>query len=86
MPLAFRSPSIMGSLVSRALGAMYYEGHGVTKDYVHAHMLWNLAAAKGDSDAAKFRDYVAGGMTQGQIAEAQKLARECEQRNYKNCD
>ena len=44
--------------------------------YVYAHMRFNLAAAQGDQNAAKWRDDVAERMTPAQIAEAQKLARE----------
>ena len=49
-------------------------------------MWWNLAAVKGYSNAVKNRDIVAKLMTQQQVAEAQKLARECQARNFKNCD
>ena len=45
-----------------------------------------LAATKGDADAVENRDIVAARMTTQQIAAAQKLARECQARNYKNCD
>ena len=68
------------------LGLMYANGQGVVQDYVRAHMWWNLAATKGDADAVKNRDIVAAKMTTQKIAEAQKLARECQARNYKNCD
>ena len=49
-------------------------------------MWYNLAAVKGDADAVKSRDIIAKKMTTQQIAEAQKLARECQARNFKNCD
>ena len=65
---------------------MYSNGQGVVQDHVRAHMWWNLAATKGDADAVKNRDIVAAKMTTQKIAEAQKLARECQARNYKNCD
>lgn len=68
------------------LGIMYIKGQGVPQDHVRAHMWFNLAAAKGDSDAVKNRDVAASKMTPAQIAEAQKLAGECEKRNYKNCE
>jgi TPR repeat protein len=68
------------------LGASYAKGEGVAQDYVTAHMWLNLAAVKGGSDAVKNRDIVAEKMTRQQIAEAQKLARECQARNFKNCD
>ena len=53
---------------------MYANGHGVTPDYVIAHMWFNLAASKGDQMATQFRDRVAQNMNQAQLAEAQKLA------------
>ena len=68
------------------LGVMYENGQGVIKDYVRAHMWSNLAATKGDADAVKNRQYAAERMTTQQIAAAQKLARECQARDYKNCD
>ena len=68
------------------LGLMYDNGRGVPQDYIRAHLWWNLAATKGDPDSVKNRDVAAGRMTPQQIAEAQKLARECLARNYKNCD
>ena len=68
------------------LGIMYYSGQGVVQDYVRAHMWWNLAATKGQTNAVKNRDIVAGKMNAQQIAHAQKLAGECQARNYKNCD
>ena len=68
------------------LGSMYAQGQGVAQDYVRAHMWYNLAAVSGDSSAVKNRDIVAAKMTPQQIAEAQKLARECQAPNFKNCD
>jgi TPR repeat protein len=65
---------------------MYYNGQGVVQDYTRAHMWFNLAAVKGYSVGVKNRDMIAKQMTQQQIAEAQKLARECQARNFKNCD
>ncbi|MFP4502860.1 MAG: tetratricopeptide repeat protein, partial [Candidatus Hydrogenedentota bacterium] len=58
------------------LGVMYRLGEGVVQDYVRAHMWLNLAASAGDADAREARDAIAGDMTQEQIAEAQRLARE----------
>ena len=68
------------------LASMYANGKGVAKDYVRAHMWANLSARDGDTDAVKQRDLFESRMTQTQIAEAQKLARECQARNFKNCD
>jgi len=49
-------------------------------------MWFNLASVKGDAIAVKNRDIIAKRMTSQQISEAQKLARECQSRNFKNCD
>jgi TPR repeat protein len=68
------------------LGTMYGKGRGVKQDFIKAHMWYNLAAASGESNALKNRDIIAAKMTPQQIAEAQKLARECQARNFKNCD
>ena len=63
-----------------ALGALYTYGSGVPQDYVQAHMWWNLAASKlkgeGREKAVNNRDIVAKQMTRGQLADAQRLARE----------
>lgn len=68
------------------LGWMYDKGDGVAQNFVLAHMWSNLSAVNGDADSVKLRDAVAAKMTSQQIAEAQKLARECQARNFKNCD
>jgi TPR repeat protein len=58
------------------LGIMYDKGQGVPQDYIRAHMWFNLAGSKGLALAIEGRDMVAKKMTPGQIAEAQRLARE----------
>ena len=55
---------------------MYANGEGMPQDYVQAQMWFNLAAAQGAEQARRNRDWVAQRMTPGQIAEAQRLARE----------
>ena len=67
------------------LGVMYVNGKGVPQDFVYAHLWWNLAAANGNETAAKNRDLVVELMSAIQIAEAQKLARECVAKDYKGC-
>ena len=67
------------------LGFMYALGLGVLNDYVYAHMWVNLAAKNGNELGAKLRDIFEKTMTPAQIAEAQKLARECIRKNYKWC-
>jgi TPR repeat protein len=84
----YRKAAVQGDFFGQyKLGIIYAEGKGVTQDFVRAHMWFNLSAAQfGSYESVQHRDEVAGKMTPAQIAEAQKLARECEQRNYKNCD
>ena len=67
------------------LGAMHGKGQGIIRDYVYAHMWGNIALSIGGRDKGKVRDFVAKKMTPSQIAEAQKLARECVRKNYKGC-
>ncbi len=58
------------------LGILYSTGQGVTMDYIEAHMWFNLAALKGILAAKEWRSDLAHEMTQNQIAEAQRQARE----------
>ena len=67
------------------LGRMYYYGEGVTQDIVVAHMWINIAGSIGHAFAKDERDFIAKEMTSDQIAKAQKLARECIKKNYKDC-
>jgi uncharacterized protein len=64
---------------------MYKYGDGVLQDNVYAHMWANIAASLGSEKGKENRDNVAKKMTAEQIAEAQKLARECVNKNYKGC-
>lgn len=54
------------------LGIAYFDGQGVTQDYVEAHKWFNIAATNGHADATAMRDSIAKKMTPPQIAEAQK--------------
>jgi len=63
------------------LGYDYAQGIGVPQDFIEAHMWLNLAGANEaadtvQADSIKLRDFIAGRMTPGQIAEAQRRARE----------
>ena len=58
------------------LGLAYSTGQGVTQDYVAAHKWFNLAAMRGVNEAKRWRNQIAEEMNAGQIAQAQKLARE----------
>ena len=68
------------------LGYMYSTGYGVAPNIVFAHMWYNLAVANGDTTAVKNRDSTAEQMSIQQIAKAQKMARDCQARNFKNCN
>ena len=74
------------ALAQSNLGAMYDNGQGVVQDYVKAHSWFNLGAVNGNTNAVKNRDIVARRMTPQQIADAQKLARDCQARQFKGCD
>lgn len=83
----FRLAAAQGNAAAQNnLGVMYRDGQGVKQDYVRAHMWFNLGGASGDVSEVKNRDLVAAKMTPQQIAAAQKMARECQQRNFKGCD
>lgn len=58
------------------LGLMYSTGQDVGQDYVSAHKWFNLAAVGGDTRASAYRAEIARDMSQQQIAQAQRLARE----------
>ena len=58
------------------LGLAYSTGQGVRVDYVAAHKWFNLAAMKGVNEARSWRAQLSREMSSGQIAEAQRQARE----------
>ena len=72
-------------IAQSSLGSMYWEGKGVNHDLVRAHMWMNLAASQGNEVAAKFRERIAEKLSQSQIIQAQKMARDCQIMKYKNC-
>ncbi len=58
------------------LGMMYSTGAEVPTDYVSAHMWFNLAAMRGNADAARLRREIAAQMSEAEIAAAQRAARD----------
>jgi uncharacterized protein len=58
------------------LGMMYSVGRDVPVDLVAAHKFFNLAAVKGNREAVRLRREVAEQMTDGEIAAAQRAARD----------
>jgi len=58
------------------LGVMYSTGQGgAPLDLVSAHMLFNLAAMRGSSEAAAWRRELSQEMEREDVAEAQRAAR-----------
>jgi TPR repeat protein len=58
------------------LGLLYSIGHGVEQNNVKAHKWFNLAAMRGMLSAQIDRAEVADAMSNGEISEAQRKARE----------
>ncbi len=58
------------------LGLIYSTGRGVDVDLVTAHKWFNLAAVRGSEAARHYRADLAREMTPGEVAEAQRQARE----------
>jgi uncharacterized protein len=70
----------------KELAIRYSDGSGVVQDFIRVHMWSNVAASRGDKFAAELRGQIESKMTRPQIAEAQKMAHDCEIRSYMNCD
>ena len=58
------------------LGLLYSTGQGGTIDFIEAHKWFNLAAMRGMLSAQIDRAEVADTMSNGEISEAQRKARE----------
>lgn len=59
------------------MGLLYSTGQGgAPLDYVSAHMLFNLAAMRGSAEAKAYRKELSDEMDPGEVAEAQRAARE----------
>lgn len=58
------------------LGMMYSTGAEVPADYVSAHKWFNLAAMRGNAEAIRLRREIALEMTEAEIAQAQRAARD----------
>ncbi len=71
------------AVAQNGLGKLYSNGHGVAKNYVQAHMWYNLAAAQGHEAAKKSRRLAEKLMSREQIAEAQRLAAEWTEKNFR---
>jgi len=67
------------------LGVMYSTGQGVVQDIVYAYLWVSMAAANGNELGEKLKGAFARILTPSQTVEVQRLARECIEKNYKNC-
>jgi hypothetical protein len=54
---------------------MYALGRGVSKDYIFAHMWWNICSYNGDKDCVKNINLLEKKMSQTQIGKAKEMAR-----------
>jgi TPR repeat protein len=68
------------------LAQMYESGQGTPQNFVQAHKWFNLAATSNVPSSAQRRDTLEQSMSPQQIALAQQMARDCQQRNFKGCD
>ncbi len=55
------------------------------KDFVQAYLWLSMAAAQGNKDAAQELEKAVVEMTSLQIAEAQRLSKQCKAQNFKGC-
>jgi len=58
------------------LGLMHASGRDGAADLVSAHQWFNIAAMKGHADAARMRREIAAEMTDTEIGQAQRAARD----------
>jgi len=83
----FRLAAVQGDTLAQfRLGLMYQRAEGVPQDLVRGHMWFKIAAAQGYVPAGKNRDDLSKLMTEEQIAQAEAIARKCEESRYKQCD
>lgn len=74
--LPLPGPDASGDELFR-MGLLYSTGQGgAPLDYVSAHMLFNLAAMRGSLEAKIYRKEISQEMDAGEVAEAQRAARE----------
>ena len=71
------------------LGSLYYRGNGVPQDDGRAYMWFSLAAAHSTGELQEMsvdnRDKVVRTMTPALIAEAERLAQQCQAQQFKGC-
>jgi TPR repeat protein len=73
---AARQPGDNTAEICFKLGMFYSIGGAVPADKIAAHKWFNLAAIRGNREAASYRRELAGEMSEQEIAAAQRAARE----------
>ena len=68
------------------LGVMYENGEGVPENSIRAYVWWSMAKTQGNEKSASNIDILKPQMTKQQIAQAQALATQCYESDYKDCD
>jgi len=58
------------------LGMMYSTGRSVATDFVTAHKWFNIAAARGNKEAIRYRREIAAELSDEEISIAQRAARD----------
>ena len=58
------------------LGMLYSTGRSLPADMVSAHKWFNIASMKGHADAARMRREIAAELTDAEIGQAQRAARD----------
>jgi hypothetical protein len=83
----FQAAALGGNSIAQYyLASLYFNGQGVQKDYILAYMWLNIAARSGDDVIIKERELVEKRLSQQQISEAQRMARECINSSYSKCN
>jgi TPR repeat protein len=67
------------------LGTFYIEGKGISRNLTYAHMWLNLSGAQGNYRAIKKRILLQQKLSISELKKARLLAKDCLQKNYKNC-
>ena len=80
-----RAAKLRDARALRKLGMMYNQGLGTTKNNIRSYMWFALSDLQNDNKAKININSVSKRMTPSEIAEAQKLARECVRKKYKGC-
>ena len=73
----------LDSMLMLAYG--HVEGVGVVRDAVQAYAWYNVAAGKGDARAVEMRDLIEGALRPDQIADAQRLSRAFNEKDFNAC-